>query len=186
LLTDDAILFWLDCEMTGLDPDRNVLVQLAYIITDASLNEIAAPREYNIWQPASELEKMGPFVRNMHEKSGLLDKVRTSTMSVADVEHETLEVLSRHAPYRTARLCGNSVWQDRRFLARQMPQLEGYLHYRQIDVSTLKELAGWWYEAKFVKPDLGKHTALHDVRQSIAELEFYRRNILRQGKEPVR
>lgn len=165
--------------MTGLDPETCVIVQLAYVLTDSELNELAPPCELTIWQPDSELAKMSPFVRNMHEKSGLLEQVRSSQISVGDAERQTLEVLTRHAPFRSARLCGNSIGQDRRFLVKYMPLLEAYLHYRQVDVSTLKELAGWWYGSKFEKPESGKHTALHDVRQSIEELRFYRRTILR-------
>ncbi|MBN1961070.1 MAG: oligoribonuclease [Deltaproteobacteria bacterium] len=172
-----SILAWLDLEMTGLCPENCVIVQLAMILTDTELKEIASPLEINIWQPESILAEMSPFVRNMHEKSGLLAAVRNSQVSVADAEKKALELLSKHAQFRTARLCGNSIWQDRRFLVNHMPLLEGYLHYRQIDVSSIKELAGFWLGTKYEKPEDGKHTALHDVRQSIAELNFYRQQV---------
>ncbi len=166
-------------EMTGLDPDSCAIVQMAMILTNTELEELAPPLELTIWQPESVLASMTPFVRSMHEKSGLLQQVKNSKISVAEAEQEALELLSRHATYRTARLCGNSIGQDRRFLAKYMPVLEGYLHYRQLDVSTLKELASWWYGVKFDKPDEGKHTALHDIEQSIAELKHYRSKIFR-------
>jgi oligoribonuclease len=117
---------------------------------------------------------MTPFVRHMHEKSGLLRLIERSEVSVEEAEQEALRLVTQHAPYRTARLCGNTIAQDRRFLYKYMPTFEAYLHYRTIDVSTLKELALWWHNVKFGKPDEGQHTALFDIRQSIAELKFYR------------
>ncbi len=173
------VLAWLDLEMTGLDPESCVIVQMAMILTDPELNELAPPIELTIWQPEAALATMSPFVRAMHEKSGLIEQIRASKVSLADAEQQAVEILSRHAAFRTARLCGNSIGQDRRFLVKYMPVLDGYLHYRQVDVSTLKELAGWWYGQKFDKPDLGKHTALHDVRQSIAELKHYRQTVFK-------
>ena len=126
------------------------------------------------WQPDSVLETMEPFVRSMHEKSGLLPKIRSSDVSLEGAEIKVMEMLTRHCRYRSSPLCGNSIGQDRRFLFKYMPQVEGYLHYRNIDVSTVKELALWWYDVKYVKPDTGKHTALHDIEQSIAELKHFR------------
>jgi oligoribonuclease len=173
------VLAWLDLEMTGLDPETCAIVQLGLILTDQNLDELAPPLELTIWQPEPVLATMNPFVRSMHERSGLLEQVRASQVSVADAEREALELVTKHATYRTARLCGNSIGQDRRFLVKYMPVLEGYLHYRQVDVSSIKELAGWWYNTKFEKPDVGKHTALHDVQQSIAELKHYRKAVFR-------
>lgn len=175
------VLVWMDLEMTGLDPESCAIVQLGMILTDTKLNELAPPLEINIWQPESVLATMSPFVRNMHEKSGLLEQIRASKTSVAEAEQEALALIAKHAEYRTARLCGNSIGQDRRFLVKYMPVLEGYLHYRQVDVSTLKELAGWWYNSKFDKPDTGKHTALHDIRQSIEELRFYKKTLFKDA-----
>lgn len=168
------VLLWLDLEMTGLDPKNCAIVQMALIATDTDLNELAQPLELTIWQPDSVLERMSPFVRQMHEKSGLLAQIRQSEVSLEEAEQEALHYATRHAPYRTARLCGNSIGQDRRFLFEYMPSFESYLHYRQIDVSTLKELGVWWNNHTFSKPDGAQHTALFDVRQSIAELKYYR------------
>lgn len=173
-------LAWLDLEMTGLEPDRCAIVQMALIVTDVQLTPLAPPLDIAIWQPEPVLEAMSPFVRRMHEKSGLLAQVRKSETSVEEAEQQALKLVSQHAPYRTARLCGNSIAQDRRFLFRYMPSFENYLHYRQLDVSTLKELASWWYDMKFNKPDSGQHTALFDIQQSIAELKFYREHLLRK------
>ncbi len=175
----EDILAWVDLEMTGLDPETCVIVQMAMILTDHELNEVAAPLDLTIWQPESALSQMSPFVRAMHEKTGLTAAVRRSDIDLYEAERQVLEVLARHSVFGTARLAGNSVWQDRRFIARYMPGLDAYLHYRIVDVSTLKELSGWWYETKFPKPNEGKHTAMHDVRQSIAELKFYRERIFR-------
>ena len=170
----DDLMAWIDLEMTGLDPDTCVIVQAAMILTDRQLNEVAQPIELTIWQPPSALESMSPFVRSMHERSGLLQQIPRSEVDVQEAEQQLLEILSRHATYRTARLAGNSVWQDRRFLARYMPAFESYLHYRIVDVSSIKEIAGWWYGARYEKPKEGKHTALFDVRQSIEEMKFLR------------
>ena len=165
--------------MTGLEPDQCAIVEMAIVLTDPNLKEVAAPFDVAIWQPESVLEKMSPFVRAMHEKTGLLGSVRASQVSELEAERAALELVSAHASYRTARLCGNSIGQDRRFLVKYMPAFENYLHYRQIDVSTVKELSGWWHNVKYDKPEEGKHTALNDVRQSIAELEYYREHVFR-------
>ncbi|MFW6194947.1 MAG: oligoribonuclease [Chloroflexota bacterium] len=178
---EDNRLVWLDLEMTGLDPETDVIVQIAIVITDRDLNEVADPLELTIWQPPEELSRMIPFVRAMHEKTGLLRQAQESETSVADAEREALALVSLHCSYRTARLCGNSICQDRRFLARHMPALENYLHYRMIDVSTVKELAGWWYGIHHRKPEGAQHTALWDARQSIEELKFYRERIFKDS-----
>ena len=174
-------LVWMDLEMTGLDPERCAIVQMAIIITDHELRQLAEPLDVGVWQPDSVLETMSPFVRDMHQRSGLLDKIRSSPVALEDAERMGLELITAHAPFRTARLCGNSIGQDRRFLYAYMPALENYLHYRQIDVSTLKELAGWWYDVRFEKTDVHseKHTALYDIRQSIEELRYYREHIMK-------
>ncbi len=170
-------LVWIDLEMTGLDVDNCVIVQLAMIITDRELKPVAKPLDIVIWQPDSVLESMEPFVRKMHESSGLLEKIRKSSVSAADAEKKTMKILTSNCGYRTAPLCGNSVGQDRLFLARYMPQLEGFLHYRNLDVSSVKLLGNWWYKCKYKKPETGKHTAMHDIEQSIAELKHYRAEI---------
>lgn len=174
------VLAWLDLEMTGLCPKACAIVEMALIVTDAELKPLAPPLELVIWQPDSVLETMAPFVRQMHEKSGLLPRIRRSEVTVADAEQEALRLLTQHAPYRTARLAGNSIGQDRRFLTAYMPALENYLHYRQLDVSTLKELALWWDGYRYQKSAEGRHTALFDVQQSIAELQAYRDNVWRK------
>lgn len=171
------ILAWLDLEMTGLEPEEDVIVELALILTDRQLKPIGEPLQIVVWQPEGILEKMSPFVRRMHEKSGLLAKIPESKIDVHTAEHQALKFLSEHAPYRTARLCGNSIGQDRRFLCKYMPSFENYLHYRQVDVSSVKELVKWWHHAKFDKSDDAKHTALFDIQQSIAELKWYRQQL---------
>ncbi|RMG13017.1 MAG: oligoribonuclease [Deltaproteobacteria bacterium] len=175
----DEVLAWIDLEMTGLDPERDVIVQLALVLTDWDLEPIGDPLEVTIWQPDSVLERMEPYVRQMHQRSGLLDAIRESEATVADAERQAMGLLTEHAAYRKARLAGNSVGQDRRFLARYMPQLDGYLHYRIVDVSTVKELAQRWYGVTYTKPDDGRHTALADIQQSIEELRYYRQAIFK-------
>lgn len=179
-MSQPQVLVWMDLEMTGLDPDTCAIVQMAIILTDTELQELAPPLELTIWQPDSVLERMVPFVRAMHQKSGILDAIRRSEVSVADAEQEAMKLIAPRASFRTARLCGNTIGQDRRFLVKYMPMLEGYLHYRQVDVSTLKELSGYWSNVKYAKPDDGKHTALFDIQQSIAELKYYRQHLFKQ------
>ena len=177
--TRDDVLVWVDLEMTGLDPESCAIVEIGMILTDRNLDRIAEPYEVAIWQPESVLEAMSPFVRAMRTKSGLLDKIRASTVTVADAEQQALAVVAAHATHRTARLCGNSVWQDRRFLTQYMPAFERYLHYRQIDVTSLKELGEWWYDRAYDKPADKEHTALFDIEQSIEELKFLRDAVMK-------
>ena len=169
---------WLDLEMTGLNPDEDVILEVGVIITGADLVPLAE-LERVVWQPDEALARMRPFVREMHEKNGLTAKVRQSKVDVSEAERDVLALVTQHCSFKTAYLSGNSIYQDRRFLARQMPQLEGYLHYRQVDVSSLKVLVQSWYPAeKFEKP--GKnHTALDDIRTSLEELRHYRARVLR-------
>ena len=174
----DPLLVWVDLEMTGLEPNHCHILQMAIVLTNTELQPIDKPLDLVIWQPDSVLESMSPFVRKMHEKSGLIDRVKKSELSLEDVQQKALALISKHAPYRTARLCGNSIWQDRRFLIAYMPTFEAYLHYRQIDVSSLKEMAEWWYKTKYKKNDEGKHTALVDIQQSIDELRYLRERIM--------
>lgn len=167
---------WMDLEMTGLDDKTCTIIQIATIVTDVELNEIAS-LDIAIWQPESALESMSPFVRRMHTENGLLDQVRRSEVSMAEAEERTLEMLVREVPFQKGILAGNSIWQDRRFLLRYMPHLEKHLHYRQIDVSTLKVLVGAWSAQKGLPPKKAStHTALEDIRASIEELRFYRAN----------
>ena len=167
-------LVWLDMEMTGLDPKSRVPLQVAMILTDDDLNELEAV-EITIWQPESALETMCPFVRKMHTTNGLLEQVRSSSTSLDQAEQRLMTLLSGHCMYRQGILCGNSIHQDRRFLNAYFPTLANYLHYRMIDVSSLKELTHRWYgsEHQYVKSDVGAHTALADTRESVNELRHY-------------
>jgi oligoribonuclease len=176
-MADPTRFVWLDLEMTGLDDKSCTIIEMAMIITDGELNELAM-LEQCIWQPESALETMSPFVRKMHTDNGLLDKVRASQTSLAEAEQKTIEVLLQHVPYKKGILAGNSIWQDRRFLLGHMPTFEAMLHYRQIDVSTIKVLSKQWYGDAGTSPGKpSSHTALDDIRSSINELTWYRKNI---------
>lgn len=171
-------LVWIDLEMTGLEPATDTILQAAVVITDPNFTVL---EEYSadIWQPPAALDLMSPFVRDMHTKSGLLDRVAKSRIDVRAAERHLLERIAGWCSY-PATLCGNSVGQDKRFLEQYMPGVARYLHYRIVDVSSLKVLLRLWYgeNAEFRKPDDQKHDATFDVHQSIAELEFYRKNYL--------
>ena len=181
-MTSEARWVWMDLEMTGLDDKTCTIIQMATIVTDGALNELAC-LELTIWQPDSALETMTPFVRRMHTDNGLLERVRKSDVSLPEAEQKTLELLTQHVGYRKGILAGNSIWQDRRFLLRYMPNLEQYLHYRQIDVSTVKVLSKQWYGSKGEPPQKpSTHTALEDIRASIAELKFYKDAVFVPGK----
>lgn len=174
-------LVWLDLEMTGLDVDKDVILQSALVITDSELQPLEQ-FAVDIWQPESELSRMSPYVREMHEKTGLLDRVRRSKTECRRAEQSMLEIVSGWCPYGAV-LCGNSIWQDRRFVDRYMPGLAAYLTYRLLDVSSIKILAKAWFGAGavFDKPAAGEHDALVDVRNSIAELAHYRKTLFRAG-----
>ncbi len=171
---DDPPILWLDMEMTGLDPDRCVPLQIAGVITRSDLEEQGAV-EVTIWQPEEELSRMPPVVRDMHAKNGLIERVRAARADTAGAERSMLEFVAARANPGGAVLAGNSIHQDRRFLDRYFPALAGYLHYRMIDVSSIKELVRRWYGkgAVYSKGD-PPHTALADIRASIAELRYYR------------
>ena len=168
---------WMDLEMTGLDPERCVIVAIAAIITGPDLVPIAEIEKI-VWQPEEALARMSPFVRDMHTKNGLLDQIRSSSTGLEDAEREIMSLITQHCAYREGMLAGNSIHQDRRFLARHMPAVEGYLHYRQLDVSSLKLLAQTWYPGKLDFRKAKAHTALGDIKESIAELAFYREKML--------
>jgi len=170
---------WIDCEMTGLDPERHVLLEIATIITDAHLRVIATGPTLTIRPTAAEMKRMDPWPRRTHKKSGLLDRVEAEGVPLARAERETLRFIRTHCYARTAPLCGNSVWQDRRFLARYMPAVERFLHYRIVDVSSIKVALKAWYPGR-VKPPAkaGTHRALDDILESIEELRYYRRQFL--------
>jgi oligoribonuclease len=177
-------LAWIDLEMTGLDPDADRIIEIATIVTNRDLDILAEGPVIAIHQPESVLELMDDWNRSTHGTSGLLERVRSSASSEREAEIATLEFLSRHLGRGLSPMCGNSICQDRRFLARRMPELERFFHYRNLDVSTVKELARRWAPevlAGFTKKSV--HLALDDIRDSIAELRYYRQNLV---AEPFR
>jgi oligoribonuclease len=168
-------LIWIDLEMTGLDPDHDSILEIATVVTDKDLNTLAEGPEFAIGHPLERLEAMDDWNRNQHRKSGLWQRVIDSRIDIATAEALTVEFLVQWVPPGKSPICGNSICQDRRFLHRLMPRLERYFHYRNLDVSTIKELARRW--APEVTRGFSKestHTALSDVRDSIAELAYYR------------
>jgi oligoribonuclease len=171
------VLVWMDLEMTGLDPATDVIVEVATLVTDDELQIIAEGPDLVIHQPEAALETMDPIVVEMHTRSGLLEAIRASPISLADAGAATLEFIRAHAPEpRSVPLCGNSIGTDRRFLARYLPEIEAHLHYRSIDVSSVKELVRRWYPkiAQARPQKVGQHRALDDIRESIEELRYYR------------
>ncbi|MFT4597066.1 MAG: oligoribonuclease [Paracrocinitomix sp.] len=171
------MLAWMDLEMTGLDPSQHVIVEIATLITDDALNLIAEGPDLVVHATNDELAAMDDFVTNMHTKSGLLDQIKASTISLEEAGKQTLAFLQEHIPdARTVPLCGNSIGTDRRFLAIYLPEIEEFLHYRSVDVSTIKELARRWYPealANVPRKD-GGHRALDDIRESLKELRYWR------------
>ncbi|NMG74924.1 oligoribonuclease [Aromatoleum diolicum] len=177
---DQNHLIWLDMEMTGLEPDTDRIIEIAIVITDSQLNTVAEAPVIAVHQPDAVLERMDEWNRNTHGKSGLIDRVKASPVGEADAEAQMLAFLQQYVPARTSPMCGNSVCQDRRFMARYMPQLEAWFHYRNLDVSTLKELAKRWRPEVYKGVEKkGKHEALADIYESIGELRHYRDNFLR-------
>jgi oligoribonuclease len=177
---DAGRLIWIDMEMTGLKPDTDRIIEVALVVTDGELNTVAEAPVWVVRQDAAALDAMDSWNKGTHGRSGLIDRVKAAVTSEADVEAAALAFLRELVPARISPMCGNSICQDRRFLARWMPALEDYFHYRNLDVSTLKELARRW------KPDLmkgipkeGKHEALADVYESIQELRYYRENFIK-------
>jgi oligoribonuclease len=177
---DKNALVWIDMEMSGLVPERDRIIEVAMVVTDSALNTIAEAPVYVIHQSDEVLDGMDAWNKSTHGKSGLIEKVRASTLTDSDAEQALLAFLKQHVPPQTSPLCGNTVHQDRRFMFRYMPLLEAYLHYRILDVSTLKELARRWRPellAGFRKAQA--HTALADIQESIDELAYYREHFLR-------
>ncbi|MBA1241184.1 MULTISPECIES: oligoribonuclease [Pseudomonas] len=173
-------LIWIDLEMTGLDPDNDVIIEMATIVTDSQLNTLAEGPVIAIHHSDEVLARMDEWNTRQHGGSGLTQRVRDSKVSMAEAEAQTLAFLEQWVPKGKSPICGNSICQDRRFLYRHMPALEGYFHYRNLDVSTLKILAGLW------APDVlgslkkgGSHLALDDIRESIAELQHYRQHFIK-------
>ena len=174
------LLVWIDCEMTGLDLGKDKLIEVAALITDPELNVLGDGVDLVIHADDAALESMPDVVREMHAKSGLTEEVRRSVVTMAEAEEAVLAYVKEHVPNpRTAPLCGNSIATDRGFLARDMPALDSHLHYRMIDVSSIKELTRRWYpRVYFGQPAKGlSHRALADIKESIRELEYYRRTV---------
>ncbi len=179
MAADPNNLVWLDMEMTGLQPDSDRILEVALLVTDSQLNVLAEGLELVVRQPDEVLEAMDAWNRGVHGKSGLVDKVRASTLDEAAAEARALEFLAHWVPARVSPICGNSICQDRRFLARWMPRLEAYFHYRNLDVSAVKELVRRWKpEAMKGLAKQGKHEALADILDSIEELKYYRRTVM--------
>ena len=177
---DQNNLVWLDMEMTGLDPDRDRIIEIAIVVTDSQLSALSQAPVLVVHQADAVLEAMDDWNKSTHARSGLIDKVKASTLNERVAEEQLLAFLAQHVPAKTSPMCGNSICQDRRFLARHMPRLEAYFHYRNLDVSTLKELVKRW------KPEIakgllkqGKHEALADIHESIDELKYYREHFLK-------
>ena len=177
---DQNNLIWIDMEMTGLVPESDRIIEVAIVITDSNLNTVAEAPVLVVHQADEVLAGMDNWNKSTHAKSGLIDKIRASTLDERAVELRMLDFLKLHAPKGGSPMCGNSVCQDRRFMARTMPELEAWFHYRNLDVSTLKELVKRW------KPELakgfskhGKHEALADIYESIEELKYYREHLIR-------
>ncbi|TQV72741.1 oligoribonuclease [Exilibacterium tricleocarpae] len=174
-MSSENNLIWIDLEMTGLNPDTDVIIEIATIVTDADLNTLAEGPVFAIHQPDPVLEGMDEWNTRQHGQSGLTRRVRESSIDTARAEADTLAFLRHWVPAGKSPICGNSICQDRRFLARRMPALEAYFHYRNLDVSTLKELAlRWRPEVLAGVKKAGTHLALDDIRDSIAELKHYR------------
>jgi oligoribonuclease len=167
-------LIWIDLEMTGLDPDKNVILEIAAMVTDSMLEIVAEGPSIAISYPEDVLSRMEAWSGSQHKKSGLLERARNSPYSCAKAEKEVIAFLSRHCRQGKSPLCGNTIWQDRRFLIKYMPTLEAFCHYRNIDVSSIKELVKRWYP---ILPSYKKkkaHLALSDIKESIKELKYYR------------
>jgi oligoribonuclease len=182
-----GVLVWMDLEMTGLDPSRNTIVEIATVITDDNLEVVAEGPDLVVHTTQEQLDSMDQIVKDMHTRSGLLEAIAASTLSLEDAGAQTLEFLKIHVPEPgTVPLCGSSIGTDRRFLAAQLPSIENWLHYRCVDVSTLKELCRRWYpkEFKAAPPKRTRHRALDDIRESIAELAYYRKAIFVPAPSP--
>lgn len=172
------MMVWIDLEMTGLDPTEHVICEIASIVTDDELNVVATGPELVIKTSEEAIGKMDAWCVEHHGKSGLTERMRASTISMREAEQSTMKFLHHHLKPGTAPLCGNSVWQDRRFLEAQMPEIEAFLHYRIVDVSSIKELVKRWYSKSALPPAKNNtHRAMDDILESIEELRYYRRSL---------
>jgi oligoribonuclease len=167
-------MVWMDCEMTGLDPARHTLIEVATIITDFDLQIIDRGPDLAIKLSPAKLKAMAPWPRRTHKKSGLLERAQREGVSLAEAEKQTLRFIKKYCTAKSAPLCGNSVWQDKRFITRYMPSIERFLHYRIVDVSSFKQLVSHWYPGTKAPAKQETHRALTDIEESIAELQFYR------------
>lgn len=177
---DATYLVWLDMEMTGLEPERERIIELAMVVTDSNLVTIAESPVWVVHQSDAQLDAMDDWNKGTHGRSGLIERVKASTLDEATVQAAALAFVQAFVPERTSPMCGNSIGQDRRFMVSYMPQLEAWFHYRNLDVSTLKELCKRW------KPEVAKgfskkgaHTAMADIRESIEELKYYREHFIK-------
>jgi oligoribonuclease len=176
---DKNNLIWIDMEMSGLNPDTDCIIEVALVVTDSQLTTIAEAPVLVLSQSEAVLDGMDDWNKSTHTKSGLIDKVKASNLTEVDVETQMLTFLQQYVPAGVSPMCGNSICQDRRFLARAMPQLEAYFHYRNLDVSTFKELVKRWKpEIKSGLKKQGKHEALADIYDSINELKYYREHFI--------
>jgi oligoribonuclease len=176
----EEYLIWLDLEMTGLEPEQHTIIEIGCVVTDKHLNIFAEGPCFAIHQPESELAKMDAWCVDQHGRSGLTAQVRASKIEMAEAEQKTLAFLKQYCLEKKSPLCGNSIGQDRRFLYRYMPALNDFFHYRNVDVSTIKELVKRWYGADCQAPEKKKtHHVIQDIRESIEELKFYRQAVFR-------
>lgn len=173
-------LVWIDMEMTGLEPEKDRILEIAVLVTDPDLNILAEGPNLAVFQPEETLQAMDEWNQTHHGRSGLLDRVRSSTETVEQAEAQVLAFCSRHLKPKVSPLCGNSVWQDRRFLMRYMPALNDFFHYRIVDVSTVKELVRRWYPQVPAYQKTESHLALADIRESVGELRHYREHVFRK------
>lgn len=176
---DHPPLIWIDMEMSGLDPETCHVLEIATIVTDAELQIVAEGPDLVVHQPDEVLDAMDEWNTTHHGQSGLTQAVKDSKISLAQAEQQTLEFLREHCPAGKSPLCGNSIGQDRRFIVKYMPALSDFLHYRSVDVSTIKELARRWYPALEAPPKREAHRALDDIKESIEELRFYRASVFK-------
>ncbi len=173
-------LVWMDLEMTGLDPKICTILEIATLITDKDLSVVAQGPVLAIRHTQEDLEKMDEWNQKHHSQSGLLEKARNSSISAQEAERLTLDFISQHCKPNSSPLCGNTIYQDRRFLIEYMPKLEGFLHYRLVDVSTIKELVKRWYGPEYQAPaKKQKHMAMEDILETIEELKFYRKTVFK-------